>query len=86
MDLFGVGGGALVSESLSRNLGTEVPLMGRVPFDVRLREGGDAGVPLVAADPQSPAGFAIIEIADLLAEKPRGLAGMSLGLTPARRK
>lgn len=86
MDLFGVGGGSLVSESLTRNLGTDVPLMARVPFDVRLREGGDAGVPLVAADPQSPAAFAINEIADLLAQKPRGLAGMSLGLTPARRK
>lgn len=85
IDLFGTGGGALVAESLTRELGTETPLMGRVPFEVRLREGGDAGVPLIVSDPQSPAGQAISEIADTLMARPRGLAGMSLGLTPASR-
>jgi ATP-binding protein involved in chromosome partitioning len=84
MDLFGVGGGALVSESLTSELGTEVPLMGRVPFDVRLREGGDAGIPLVSSDPAAPASQAITAIAATLSAKPRGLAGMSLGLTPSR--
>lgn len=86
MDLFGVGGGSLVSESLSRELGTEVPLLARVPFDPRLREGGDAGVPLVSADGDSLAAQAIDKVAATLAAKPRGLAGMSLGLTPAGRK
>jgi ATP-binding protein involved in chromosome partitioning len=86
IDLFGVGGGSLVAESLTRELGTDIPLLGRVPFDVRLREGGDAGVPLIISSPASPAGEAIESIAGTLAAKPRGLAGMSLGLTPAGRK
>ena len=54
IDLFGVGGGSLVAESLTRELGTDIPLLGRVPFDVRLREGGDAGVPLIISSPDSP--------------------------------
>lgn len=85
IDLFGVGGGSLVSESLTRDLGNDIPLLARVPFEVRLREGGDAGMPLVISDPDSPAARAIESIADTLAAKPRGLAGMSLGLTPAGR-
>ena len=84
-DLFGSGGGDTVASSLSQALGTEVPLLGRVPFDVRLREGGDGGKPLVSAAPDSPAGEAITGIADQLAAKKRGLAGMSLGVTPTGR-
>ncbi len=84
-DLFGSGGGDAVAASLSRALGTDVPLLGRVPFDVRLREGGDGGQPLSAEEPDSPAGLAVAEIADQLAAKKRGLAGMSLGVTPAGR-
>ena len=34
-----------------------MPLLGQVPLDVRLREGGDAGVPLVLGDPDSPAAW-----------------------------
>ena len=86
IDIFGVGGGSLVAESLTRELGTDVPVLGRVPFDTRLREGGDAGVPLVVSGPESPAAQAIESIAATLAAKPRGLAGMSLGITPAGRK
>jgi ATP-binding protein involved in chromosome partitioning len=85
IDLFGVGGGRVVSETLTSELGNDIPLLARVPFEVRLREGGDAGVPLVLSDPDSPAARAIESIADNLAAKPRGLAGMSLGLTPAGR-
>ncbi len=72
--------------SLTRELGTQVPLLGRVPFDTRLRESNDAGVPLVTSDPDSVAAKAIDSIAATLASKPRGLAGMSLGITPAARK
>ncbi len=86
IDIFGVGGGSLVAETLTRELGTQVPLLGRVPFDTRLRESNDAGVPLVTSDPDSVAAKAIDSIAATLASKPRGLAGMSLGITPAARK
>ena len=59
-----------------------VPLLGQVPLDVRLREGGDAGTPLVLSDPDSPAGLALRKIADELGARSRGLAGRHLGLTP----
>ncbi len=85
MDLFGTGGGATVAETLTRELGTDVPLLGRIPFDVRLREGGDAGRPLVVTDPEAPASTVLSGIATRLGTRARGLAGMSLGLTPAGR-
>lgn len=85
LDLFGSGGGALVAEVLSTELKTEVGLLARIPFDIRLREGGDRGEPLVLADPDSHAAEAVTGLAAELAGRPRGLAGMSLGLTPASR-
>ncbi len=85
LDMFGVGGGSLVAQQLSQELETNVPLLGRVPFDVRLREGCDAGRPLILDDPQSPAAAALQGVADGLITRPRGLAGMSLGLTPSSR-
>jgi ATP-binding protein involved in chromosome partitioning len=85
VDIFGVGGGTRVAEELSAGLGTSVPLMGRIPFDMRLREGGDRGEPLVLADPDAPASATLIDIAMRLGNKPRGLVGQSLGLSPAGR-
>ena len=85
LDLFGMGGGSLVAETLSSTLGTDVPLLGQIPFDVRLREGGDSGRPLVLSEPDAPASVALSAIAESLGRRPRGLAGMSLGITPARR-
>ncbi len=81
-DLFGAGGGATVAVALSQLSGTQVPLLGQVPIDVRLREGGDSGVPLVLSDPDSPAGMALRKIADDLGARSRGLAGRNLGITP----
>ena len=85
LDLFGVGGGDLVAEQLTSALGTDVPVLGRIPFDPRLREGGDKGEPLVLAQPDAPASMALAAIADSLASKPRGLAGMQLGISPSGR-
>lgn len=84
MDLFGAGGGEVVSTQLSSALGTDVPLLAKIPFDVRLREGGDQGRPLVLDAPQAPASQAIAALAASLATKPRGLAGMDLGISPVR--
>ncbi len=83
-EVFGSGGGATVAEALSRLAGTPVPLLGQVPLDVRLREGGDAGMPLVLSAPDSPAALALSKIADELTARGRGLAGRQLGLTPVR--
>jgi ATP-binding protein involved in chromosome partitioning len=85
VELFGAGGGQAVADSLSRLLGAPVDLLGQVPMDVRLREGGDAGMPLVLSDPDSEAGSVLVKVAERLTGKPRGLAGMSLGLSPAGR-
>jgi ATP-binding protein involved in chromosome partitioning len=85
IDVFGSGGGQSVATSLSTRLGAEVPLLGQVPIDVRLREGGDAGRPLVLDDPDAAASKELAKVTDALVGKPRGLAGISLGLTPARR-
>jgi len=52
---------------------------------VALREGGDNGVPLVLSNPGSPAAQALRQIARQLSRRARGLAGRSLGLTPAGR-
>jgi ATP-binding protein involved in chromosome partitioning len=81
-ELFGSGGGASVAAALSQLSGTQVPLLGQVPIDVRLREGGDSGVPLVLGEPDSPAALALRKIADELGTRRRGLAGRSLGITP----
>ncbi|MCA1782813.1 MAG: Mrp/NBP35 family ATP-binding protein [Dermatophilaceae bacterium] len=84
-ELFGSGGGQRVAESLTRSLGAEVPLLGQIPLDVRLREGADNGSPVVLSDPTSPAAVALNGIAKGLSTRARGLAGRSLGLTPSGR-
>lgn len=83
MEVFGAGGGQAVSESLSRSVGTTVALLGQIPMDVNLREGGDTGSPVVISAPDSPAAVALRAVARTLAQRARGLAGRSLGLTPA---
>jgi ATP-binding protein involved in chromosome partitioning len=83
IDVFGSGGGQAVAEALTRTIGAPVPLLGQVPIDVRLREGGDNGVPLVLSDPDSPAAKELRGIAEQLGSRTRGLAGRSLGLSPA---
>jgi ATP-binding protein involved in chromosome partitioning len=85
LDVFGTGGGAATAEGLTRTLGHEVPLLGSIPLETALREGADAGLPLVLSNPESPAARALREVARRLVGKPRGLAGMSLGISPARR-
>ncbi|MDX3078147.1 Mrp/NBP35 family ATP-binding protein [Streptomyces sp. NPDC088354] len=82
VDVFGSGGGERVAEGLTRTTGANVPVLGQIPIDVRLREGGDDGRPVVLTDPQSPAGSALRDIAGKLGGRQRGLAGMSLGITP----
>ena len=83
MEVFGSGGGRAVSESLTRTLGHEVPLLGQVPLDVAVREGGDSGTPVVLGDPSSPAATALRGIARGLSRRRQSLVGKQLGLTPA---
>lgn len=80
LEVFGSGGGAQVAERLSTLTGTDVPLLGEVPLDPALRSGGDAGVPVVIAAPESPTAQAINAIADSLYKRQDSLAGKTLGL------
>ena len=82
LELFGAGGGQRVADRLSEVLGTDVPLLGQVPIEVALREGGDAGKPLVHGDDQSPAVDILREVADGLGHRSRGLAGRKLSISP----
>ncbi|MFJ6454637.1 Mrp/NBP35 family ATP-binding protein [Paenarthrobacter sp. NPDC091669] len=82
MELFGSGGGAILAERLSAAVGSEVPLLGQIPLDIRLREGGDAGKPVVLSAPETAAAKAMQDVASALASRPRGLSGLSLGIEP----
>lgn len=84
MDVFGTGGGQAVADSLSITTGTTVPLLGQIPLDQVVREGGDAGTPIVLGDQPSAAALALNAIADKLAARQTSLVGRSLGLAPAR--
>jgi ATP-binding protein involved in chromosome partitioning len=82
MELFGSGGGQVVADSLTRAVGAPVPLLGQIPLDVTLREGGDSGVPVVLSHPDSAAAVVLRGVARQLSRRARGLSGRSLGLTP----
>lgn len=61
--LFGQGGGA----KIEREFG--VPLLGQVPIEMAVREGGDGGMPIVLAAPQSMSARALTDIAGKLAQR-----------------
>lgn len=76
LDLFGSGGG----DEAAHRLG--VPLLARIPLSVALREGGDAGAPVVLEAPADPAGAAVIALAESLLGT-RTISGRSLPISPA---
>ncbi|MEV4289031.1 Mrp/NBP35 family ATP-binding protein [Nonomuraea bangladeshensis] len=84
ISVFGEGGGQTVADALTRILGARVPLLGQVPIDMRLREGGDEGKPLVLTDPDSPAAAELRSIAGALSKRSSSLKGLQLGLAPRR--
>jgi ATP-binding protein involved in chromosome partitioning len=71
--IFGEGGGQELADEL------DVPLLGKVPLTMPLREHADSGVPLVLADPDDPAAQAIHQIArGVIAMAPLELATLPL--------
>jgi ATP-binding protein involved in chromosome partitioning len=60
-DIFGKGGG----EGLAKAMG--VPFLGRVPIYEPIRRGGDSGMPLVLAEPESPPARAFMAAAEQMA-------------------
>ncbi len=63
LDLFGQGGGKKLADA------AQVPFLGSIPIDVRVRVGGDGGVPVVISHPDSPVGRALTSIAEQVAAK-----------------
>jgi ATP-binding protein involved in chromosome partitioning len=82
ISLFGSGGGEETSKRLSSLVGSDVPLLGKIAFNPALRTGGDEGVPIVEALPQSPTAAAISEIAEKLVKRSKSLLGVRLGISP----
>jgi ATP-binding protein involved in chromosome partitioning len=76
--VFGEGGGAKTAEAL------EVPFLGAVPLQVSVREGSDAGTPVVVSEPDSPAGRAFREVASELGKLIRSPRGKPLSLSLRR--
>jgi ATP-binding protein involved in chromosome partitioning len=62
-DIFGSGGGARMAQELG------LALLGEVPIETRVREGGDQGEPIVVSAPDSPAAKAILDVASQTAAK-----------------
>ncbi|NCX51831.1 MAG: MRP family ATP-binding protein [Actinobacteria bacterium] len=80
--LFGSGGGEETSRRLSALVGIDVPLLGKIAFNPELRTGGDDGVPLVQAAPNSESARSILEIAEILVKRSKSLVGVRLGISP----
>jgi len=55
--IFAYGGARSEAEKLG------VPFLGEIPIDLSIREGGDSGVPVVVAHPDSPVGLAFRKLA-----------------------
>ena len=80
VELFGAGGGTLVAEALTDRVVYEVPMLAQIPFDEALLAGGARGTPIVESHPEHPSATALVELANRIAEKKRGLLGQRLPL------
>ncbi len=78
--LFGQGGGQETAQRLSQLVGVDVPLLARISFDIKLREGGDEGSPIVFRDPESDAAKGFFAIIDQLTKRKKSLLGVPLGV------
>jgi ATP-binding protein involved in chromosome partitioning len=75
VDIFGSGGAERAAERLS------LPFLGRIPINPRIREGGDLGVPILRADPESAESEAFREVARNVAAR---ISILTLGPTGKR--
>ena len=62
-EIFSYGGGERAADKLG------IPFLGRVPIDPAIRVGGDMGLPLVVANPDSPQAKAFMDIASRIAAR-----------------
>ena len=62
-DIFGSGGGEKTAEDLG------VPLLGGVPLEMPVRDGGDSGIPIVVGEPSSVSAQELRAIAQKIAAR-----------------
>lgn len=62
-DIFGSGGGQKTAQEL------KVPLLGCIPLEIPVREGGDLGIPIVVREPESASAKALKEVAQAIAAR-----------------
>jgi ATP-binding protein involved in chromosome partitioning len=62
-NIFGEGGGRKLSEEYG------VPFLGAIPLGMKVREGGDSGMPVVVSDPDSPQAQAFRHVAEEVARQ-----------------
>ena len=74
-----LGGVYEISKADTQN---KVPLLGEIPLETEIREGGDSGSPWATQEGESPAQTELRKVADSLAHRSRNLAGRGLGVTP----
>jgi ATP-binding protein involved in chromosome partitioning len=74
-EIFGSGGGGKIAEH------AEAPLLGQIPLDVKVREWGDAGTPVVQASPGSEVAQAFVAVAERLVERLQVASGSATPLT-----
>jgi ATP-binding protein involved in chromosome partitioning len=84
LEIFGAGGGDRVATTLAHRFGHPVAVLGHLPMDVSLREGGDAGEPVVTFAPETASAQEFHAIVDKLLTHRTTLAGKLLTITPTR--
>lgn len=62
-DIFGSGGGEKTAAELN------LPLLGCVPLEMALRQGGDSGIPIVLGAPESASAKALVSVAENVAAR-----------------
>jgi ATP-binding protein involved in chromosome partitioning len=62
-DIFGSGGGSKITAELG------VPLLGTVPLEIGVREGGDHGMPIVISHPESASAQALVQLSQQIAAR-----------------
>ncbi len=64
IDIFGHGGGEKLSEE------TGLPLLGAIPIDLAISQGGDSGIPLMISSPDSDTAHLFLDIAGKIESNP----------------
>lgn len=79
--LFGGGGGAETALRLSQLIDKEIKVLAKIPFDLRVRNGGDDGFPVVVQETDTPTVKAFSELLANISKRPRSIVGKPLTIS-----